>query len=144
MREARAVEILRLPSDPMRFREARRWLVGIAAPAGLNGQEIHELAVALAEACANVHRHAYGGRRDGRLELGIAVEADRVEIRLEHDGPSFDPARDYTPPNLERPAEGGYGIYLMSRLVDEVRYEHEPGRARIVLIKRRDSRRASA
>jgi anti-sigma regulatory factor (Ser/Thr protein kinase) len=137
MPETRTLHELRLASDPTRFRDARRWLVGVARPAGLTLRETHELSVALAEACANVHRHAYGGRRDGRLDLGLTIEDDQVVLRLEHDGRSFDPTRDYTPPDLSRPAEGGYGIYLMSRFVDEVRYEHEPGGARIVLVKRR-------
>jgi len=142
--EARPRHELKLPSDPLRFREARRWLLGVARPAGLGARETHELAVALAEACANVYRHAYGGRRDGRLDLGLTIDEERVVLRLDHDGPSFDPARDYTPPDLERPAEGGYGIYLMSRLVDEVRYEDELGCGRIVLVKRRTARRRTA
>jgi len=142
VREAGRAHELQLPSDPLRFREARRWLVGLARPAGLTHRETHELAVALAEACANVHRHAYGGRRDGRLDLGITIDDDRVVLRLDHDGRPFDPARDYTPPDLSRPAEGGYGLYLMSRLVDEVRYDDATGRARIVLVKHRARRTA--
>ena len=144
MPEAGPRHAFKLPSDPLRFREARRWLVGVARPAGGGARETHQLAVALAEACANVHRHAYAGRRDGRLELGLTIDEERVVLLLDHDGPSFDPARDYTPPDLERPAECGYGIYLMSRLVDEVRYEDEPGGGRIVLIKRRARHRRSA
>lgn len=143
MREPRGGHELSLPSDPLRFREARRWLVGVARPAGLSLRETHELSVALAEACANVHRHAYGGRRDGRLDLGLTIDDERVVLRLDHDGRSFDPARDYVPPDLSRPAEGGYGIYLMSRLVDEVRYDDEVGRSRIVLVKNRARRRSA-
>jgi len=139
--EPRGTRTLKLPSDPLRFREARRWLVGVVRPAGLTLRETHELTVALAEACANVHRHAYGGRRDGRLDLGITIDDERVVLRLDHDGRSFDPSKDYTPPDLSRPAEGGYGIYLMSRLVDEVRYDDEVGRARILLVKNRAAHR---
>ena len=143
MRETKAPNELQLPSDPLRFREARRWLVGLVRPAGLTLRETHELSVALAEACANVHRHAYDGRRDGRLDLGITIDDERVVLRLDHDGRSFDPAQDYTPPDLSRPTEGGYGIYLMSRLVDEVRYDDDAvGRARIVLVKHRARRTA--
>ena len=142
MREAGRAHELQLPSDPLRFREARRWLVGLARPAGLTHRETHELSVALAEACANVHRHAYGGRRDGRLDLGITIDDERVVLRLDHDGRPFDPQRVYTPPDLSRPAEGGYGLYLMSRLVDEVRYDDATGRARIVLVKHRARRTA--
>ena len=136
MREPRGGHELSLPSDPLRFREARRWLVGVARPAGLSLRETHELSVALAEACANVHRHAYGGRRDGRVDVHVSLEDDRIVVAVDHDGRRFEPRR-YAPPDLGRPSESGYGLYLIAHLVDDVSYEDAAGGGRVVLVKRR-------
>ena len=124
-------------SDPLRLREARRWLVGLVLGAGYAPGDAHALAVAFSEACTNVHRHAYHGRRDGRIGLRVAIDGERVVLTLEHEGEAFDPAT-YAPPDLKRPSESGYGLYLITSLVDEVSFERMPLGGRVVLVKRRN------
>jgi anti-sigma regulatory factor (Ser/Thr protein kinase) len=68
------LQVLAIPSNPERFRDVRAWLLGIARGAGLDTAEAQEAALALNEVCANIHRHAYGGRTDGRIDL--SAEAD--------------------------------------------------------------------
>ena len=104
--------------------------------AGFTPRDAHDLAVAFSEACANVHRHAYGGRRDGRVELRVAIEDERVVVAVAHDGEPFDPA-GYAPPDLRRPSESGYGLYLIASLVDEVSFEGTGSGGRVVLVKRK-------
>ncbi len=123
-------------SDPLRLRDARRWLARLVLEAGFTPGDAHDLTVAFSEACANVHRHAYGGRHDGRVGLRIAIDAEQIVLTLEHDGLPFDPA-SYEPPDLERPSEGGYGLYLIASLVDEVSFAGTETGGRIVLVKRR-------
>jgi serine/threonine-protein kinase RsbW len=125
-----------LPSDPLRLREARGWLVGLVLDEGFSAQDAHDLAVAFSEACANVHRHAYGGRNDGRLELSVTIEDGRVVVALDHDGLPFDPA-EVAPPDLQRPSEGGYGLYLIASLVDEVSFGEAGSGRRLTLVKRK-------
>ena len=137
MREPRS-QSMTLPSDPVRLREARRWLVRVAVEAGLSATEGHDLAVAFSEVCANVHRHAYRGRRDGRVEVAVSVDAASLVVSVDHHGERFDP-RAYTPPDLARAAEGGYGLYLISRLVDGVSFEGTERGGRVVLVKHRSS-----
>lgn len=136
MREGVRENYARLASDPLRLREARRWLVRLVLAAGFTPEDARDLAVAFSEACANVHRHAYGGRRNGRVDLKIAIDDDRIVITLDHDGEPFDPV-GYAPPDLRRPAESGYGLYLIGSLVDDVSFEETGAGGRVVLIKRR-------
>ena len=136
MRDAPHAHTMTLPSDPLRLRDARRWIVRLAVASGIDPAHGHDLAVAFSEICTNVHRHAYRGRRDGRVDLQVVIEGERVVVTVEHQGERFDP-RSYAPPNLARPAEGGYGIYLVSRLVDHVSFENTDRGGRIVLVKRR-------
>ena len=134
MREHRA----RQSSDPLGLREARRWLVRLLLAARFTTEDAHSLAVAFGEACANVHRHSYGGRRDGRVDILVAIDDDRVVVTLDHDGQPFDPSR-YVPPNLRRPSESGYGLYLIASLVDDVSFAGTDSGGRVVLVKRRSS-----
>ena len=133
----------RLASDPLRLREARRWLVRLVLAAGFSPENAHSLAVAFGEACANVHRHSYGGRRDGRVDILVAIGEDRVVVTLDHEGRPFDPSR-YAPPNLRRPSESGYGLYLIASLVDDVSFTGTNSGGRVVLIKRKSSANVGA
>ena len=121
MLEPACEQCLTLTSDPLVLRTARRWLMRLVVEAGFAPQDAHDLGVAFSEAGANVHRHAYGGRRDGRVELRVQVHHEQVVVEIAHDGEPFDPA-GYAAPDLKRPSESGYGIWLMTALVDEVSF----------------------
>jgi len=136
VRDDARVHTMALTSDPMRLREARGWLARLTVASGLDRAQGHDLAVAFSEICANVHRHAYGGRRDGRVDVQVRLEDERVIVTVEHEGERFDPRR-YLPPNFTQPAESGYGMYLIARLVDDVSFVDTDRGARIVLVKRR-------
>lgn len=123
-------------SDPLRLRDARRWLARLVIEAGFAPGDAHDLAVAFSEAAANVHRHAYAGRRDGRVGVRLSIDGERAVLTLEHDGTPFDVA-SYAPPDLRRPSESGYGLYLISSLMDEVSFGDTETGGRIVLVKRR-------
>jgi serine/threonine-protein kinase RsbW len=132
----------KLASDPLGFRDVRAWIAGIAAQGGLAAREASALAIAVNEMCANVHRHAYGGRRDGPIDLSINVAPERVTVTLSHRGAPFNPRR-YVPPDLTQPAERGYGMYIVSRLVDQIRFESTEHGATIVLVRERTRERAA-
>ncbi len=125
-----------LASDPACWRETRRWLGTTLLEEGWPKVDVNEIEVAFSEACANVHRHAYGGRPDGRLGFRVSIGRDEVVLALDHDGVPFDPSK-YRPPDLGRPEEHGYGLYLIRMLVDAVSFERTPVGGRVVLTKRR-------
>ena len=138
MRELAREHCATLSSDPLGLRKARRWIMRLVLEAGFTPRDAHDLGVAFSEACANVHRHAYRGRRDGRVGLCIAIEDERVVVALAHDGEPCDPAR-YAPPDLRRPSENGYGLYLIASCVDEVSFEGTDSGGRVVLVKRKSA-----
>ena len=80
-------------------------------------------------------KHAYHGRADQWIHLEAEVFADKVSIRLHHLGDPFDPA-DGRPASARRLAVSGFGVYLITQSVDEVRYyRDERGRNCIALVK---------
>lgn len=99
-----------------------RALAGLGPP---GDDLIDHLATAVGEAFNNAVLHAYRGRAPGVVELVADVSARRVEVSVVDHGTPFDPTR-VPPPNLEDLPESGMGLYLMRRLVDELRYEAGP------------------
>jgi anti-sigma regulatory factor (Ser/Thr protein kinase) len=80
-------------------------------------------------------KHAYHGRADQRIQLEADALPDRVSIRLHHLGDTFD-AATVSPPALDGSRESGFGLHLIARSVDEVRYTRdERGRNCIRLVK---------
>jgi anti-sigma regulatory factor (Ser/Thr protein kinase) len=134
------LDALSIRSDPARIRDARRWVAAIARSAGFSEGETHELAVALNEACSNSHRHAYGGRTDGRIDLEAEVQDGRLSLTIRDYGAGFDAAKHRAPLPPE-PAEGGYGLFLIRRLADDVEFTNMGVGTRVVLVKHRRPRR---
>jgi sigma-B regulation protein RsbU (phosphoserine phosphatase) len=95
------------------------------------------LALALEECSSNIVNHAL--KRDARRTFRVAAERtpDSFVIELRDDGPEFDPT---TAARKQPPAEddelGGWGIELVRRNVDDIRYQREAGRNVLRLIKR--------
>jgi sigma-B regulation protein RsbU (phosphoserine phosphatase) len=100
-------------------------------------ETIDQLELAMTEAASNVMRHAYGGRTDRLIQLVAEAFDDRIVLRLHHLGQSFDPAA-VRPPVFDGSQEGGFGMYIISQSVDDVRYyRDERGRHCISMIKKR-------
>jgi len=109
-----------MPTDLTAIDAARRWAGGEARGAGIAEAVVADLEVAMTEALSNVVRHSYEGRSGEEVELTLAIDAERLTLGIRDDGLPFDPG-EYRPPDLEEPAEGGLGIFLIEELMDEVR-----------------------
>jgi sigma-B regulation protein RsbU (phosphoserine phosphatase) len=129
---------LELRSDLVELRRAREFVRAFCGevPAGLLDQDdVAALELAVNEAASNIMKHAYHGRVDQRIQLEADLRPGRVSIRLHHLGDPFDPATA-PPPALDGSRESGFGIHLISRSVDDVRYTRdERGRNCIALVK---------
>ena len=97
------------------------------------------LALALEECGSNIVNHAL--RRDARQTFRVTLEhtGSAIVAELRDGGPEFDPTQA---PVMEREANdddrppGGWGIQLVRRFTDEVRYTREGGENVLRLTKR--------
>jgi serine/threonine-protein kinase RsbW len=104
------------------------------APAGLDGDRLTDLAVALAEALSNaaVHGHRLDAKR--RVAVAVAVSPGCVVVEVSDSGRGFDSRVVSDPTDPERQlATGGRGIFLMRSLVDEVSYNPAGNRVRLTV-----------
>jgi len=90
--------------------------------------------VSLLEALSNAVMYGNGGDPQKRVRLEICFGQYEIEARVTDEGTGFDPhaVPDPTKPeNLCR--EGGRGLFLMQKLMDEVRYNAAGNSVTLVL-----------
>jgi sigma-B regulation protein RsbU (phosphoserine phosphatase) len=135
-----AVELRSTLQDLARARQFVRDVCRRLPGGPLEGDAIGKLELAVTEACSNIVKHAYHGREDQWIRLEAEADAAGVSLRLHHLGDSFDPAKA-PPATLDGSRETGFGLYLIAKSVDEVRYfRDDRGRNCVALEKRLDGR----
>lgn len=112
----------------------RLTISGIANRIGFSYEEIEELKVAVSEAVTNAITHAYENDESGEISLGFGIYEDRLEMMVADTGVSFDfeeiqdeigPYTNDEP--LEEMREGGFGLFLINSLMDEVKIHDNQG-----------------
>jgi PAS domain S-box-containing protein len=84
-------------------------------------QAVSELELAVDEAASNIMKHAYHGLSDQWIYVEAEAFPGQIRIRLHHLGDSFDPAK-VPAPALDGSRDSGFGVYIIGKSVDEVRY----------------------
>jgi sigma-B regulation protein RsbU (phosphoserine phosphatase) len=106
----------------------------------LDEKSLCQLELAVTEAASNIMRHAYQGRLDQPIRVGVEAFTDRIVLRLWHHGTAFDP-QTVRPPAFDGSREHGFGVYIIARCVDELSYvRNAQGENGICLVKRRHVR----
>jgi phosphoserine phosphatase RsbU/P len=100
----------------------RAWIRGVCQCACPNSPKVAaSMELAVAETVSNIIRHAYDGMTDQRIILDAQSLPDRIAITITHWGKSFRP--ESTNPELpDSVSDHGYGLFIISRVVDKVAY----------------------
>lgn len=114
-----------IPSRVECIDDARGWVSGRARAAGFGDEAVGEVELALTEALANVIEHAYRGAAEERIEVAAGLDGDTLRVTVRDWGEYLDPA-SYRGRDLDDPGEGGYGVFLMTQLMDDVTREPQP------------------
>lgn len=84
-----------------------------------NEETLHDVILALDEACTNVIRHAFPGTADGEYRVSAIVEGGEIKITVEDHGVGFDPSRleeDWVEPE----ATSGRGLSIIQSVMSSV------------------------
>ncbi len=84
-RMTRTTSELRLPADPAYIVVAKRAASAFAAVAGFDVEAVHDLTIAVAQACENAVSCAVraGGLGVGQIRLTFVVEGARLEVQVQ-------------------------------------------------------------
>jgi serine/threonine-protein kinase RsbW len=100
----------------------------------VSDEALHDLKLALTEACTNSVKHAYG-EGGGSVDIVYELLADRLAVEVGDAGAGFDPSSGRANGD-EILEEGGLGIAIIRALTDEVEIgEREGGGSRLRFVK---------
>lgn len=102
----------------------------IAEKMGFSMDKIEDLKTAIAEACINAIEH--GNKFDENTQVGITFASDdtSLQVVVHDEGDGIDPKK-IPKDRLDKdglPRRRGYGVFLISNLVNEFSIEKKPGK----------------
>ncbi len=126
---------IELPADLESLSAAARFadeiipeILGKSPPAHLG----YNISLAVSEALTNAIRHCRTGKQ---VILEFSWDAQQVVITVADQCSDFN-LENIAAPDFEHAAEGGYGIYIIRSLMDEVCIENIPGGKHLRMVKR--------
>jgi len=128
---------LTIPARAEYITLGRLALTAIAGVRPLSDETLHDLKLALTEACTNSVKHAYG-EDGGSIDIVYELLSDRLAVEVGDAGAGFEPngGRRGGAGEDELLEEGGLGIEIIRALTDEVEIaEREGGGSRLRFVK---------
>lgn len=112
---------LKVRADLGQLSRIREYAIEAATALGVVPSAFDDLRLAVDEAVTNIITHGYDG--PGDIELDVAAEGSDLIVRLRDQAPLFDlasaPPVDLSPPG-ERDKPGGFGVFLMRSVMDDI------------------------
>lgn len=119
------------------FHRIRNLVHFIALQQGVDEQEADIIERAVAEACHNALFHEPADPGDPSFELEMHLSDSAIKSVVRNRGAAFD-FDDVEPFSVDQDfmaySEGGLGIPMMKRLMDEVYYERKPEELNVVTL----------
>ena len=102
-------------------------LLRLAEMAGFDEDASHYMSVAVRESVVNAIKHGNKADEAKRVTLVMTVQPEALEVRVQDQGPGFDPASVPDPLAEENLLKtDGRGIFFMRSFMDEVEYSFPP------------------
>jgi anti-sigma regulatory factor (Ser/Thr protein kinase) len=108
-----------LPLNTRLLPKTRQAVAGYLEEVAMPADTVHDVILALDEACTNVIRHAFPGTTDGEYRVSAIVEGGEVRITVEDHGVGFDPAR-MDEGWVEPEATSGRGLSIIQSVMSSV------------------------
>jgi anti-sigma B factor antagonist len=122
-------------------RQACDSVVEAAELAGLNERAVYHCQMAVDETLTNIIEHGFQFQGDdSEIEIVCQTDLNRFLIVITDDSPAFNPLEHESPDPaepLDTREPGGWGIYFIRRLMDDVAYQRIDNRNQLTLTKNR-------
>ncbi len=132
------MERLYLPAKIENLDQMMEFIATAAVKQGFVAEQVNKIKLAAEEALVNVIRYAYVNKPDGGMEISCDNKDTCLEIEISDHGVAFDPL-SLPDPDICAPLEdrriGGLGIFMMKKIMDEVRYRRENDENVLTMVK---------
>jgi len=125
--------------------EMRNFIKDYAVEIGFDKQNIARLELITEEVFVNIINHGYSGK-GGSIEIDCSQpDESSLKIVITDYGIPFDPIANAKDIDINAPLEertyGGYGIFLILKVMDEVNYKRKDNANILTMVKRKCSPR---
>ena len=117
--------VISIPSQPDRLRVVRAAVAEAAIASGCSETCVHDIVLAVDEACQNIIRHAYRGDPTREIVLEVSRDGDRIVFDLLDFAEPVD-ASQIKPRSLDDLRPGGLGTHFIKECMDETEYPPPP------------------
>lgn len=128
---------IKIPNDKKFIPLLLRVIESFTSNLQFDESDIHNIKLSVDEAVVNIIKHSYAGN-PGYITGEMSFSDNTLRIVLIHTGIAFDLSK-YSEPDIKRyikeRKKGGFGIYLMKNLMDNILYTSKDGIHKIILIK---------
>jgi serine/threonine-protein kinase RsbW len=131
---------------PARYESVRSvcdFVLEAADSAGLKGEALFQVELAVDEACTNIIEHAYGQADAGCIEVAYGSFHEDGEcyfvVRLVDTGDPFDPSAVPEPQignDNDTLQVGGLGMYFMREMMDRIEFHFHSGWNELIMYKK--------
>jgi serine/threonine-protein kinase RsbW len=83
-----------------------------------------EVELAVSEGCTNAIQHAASNGASARVIVRFEVHETHLVVEISDQGAGFD-LEKVREPEFEQHPEGGYGLYIIRKMMDEVQYARD-------------------
>jgi serine/threonine-protein kinase RsbW len=122
------------------IQQANKFVAQIAGQAGMSEDVIYNCQLAVDEICTNIIEHGYQLQgADKAIQVICGVQIPFFDITIIDEGPPFNPLNQLEPDPavpLDQRGEGGWGIYFVKQMMDEVFYQRRDGFNHLLMRKR--------
>jgi len=101
------------------IRDVRQWIADSLVSERIPDGVIADMLLAASEAVTNSIVHGYEQTLRGTVDCTLRISGDAVTLIVRDYGSGLD-EKTYMRPDTSVPHEGGYGVYLIHSLMDEV------------------------
>ncbi len=119
--------------------EIREFVENSAIESGFPSDIVQKISLSVDEACTNVIKHAYKYSPEREIKVNTKFEGTKFTITITDSGTKFDPNIVPEPDLKEYHQQrrvGGLGMFLMKKLMDEVKYHTISGdQNQVILVK---------
>jgi serine/threonine-protein kinase RsbW len=100
----------------------------------LQADLVYAVELSLSEACTNAIKHAMTAAALDNLTVNFEVFMHKLCIVVKDQGHGYD-MNNIALPDFDEHPEGGYGIFIIKSMMDEVQYFHSDGFNHLKMIK---------
>lgn len=105
----------------------------------INGDKVREIELSIAEALNNIIKHSYKGNEENKIDICMSVDDGKFIINLTDYGESRKnvgkPVLEFDPADIDSLPEGGMGLFIIEKLMDENIYSIDGNKNIFTLVK---------